>query len=184
MAMDLQEFVRRRKQANSDADRRAREQPQISDMESIQQRLDVLAVEAAGGVKDIDLQLAALLDQIPEGERDSALQRFRGRVQEMQQEASPPPLEMTPQQEALMRQLKEHEQQMIAHMLHEKTREKIRRIFLLNPSLWQQVTSISENLCKRGILGQIQRVTSNQLGQIQAQPGQSPEKKQDKERER
>lgn len=186
MAIPLEEFLRRRKEEASDADRRARESPAWGGAEAIATRLDDLARQAAEGVADVDVQLAALLEHLAEDQRDEAVQRFRSKVEVLERESTLPPLEMTPEQELLMQQMKEHEKSVIAHLLHEKTREKIRRIFLLNPSLWGQVMGISEQLYRRGVLTPPtqSREPAAQLGQITPQPVQNPEKKKDQERER
>lgn len=186
MAIPLEEFMRRRREEASDADHRAREAPELGGEEAITVRLDDLARQAAEGMADVDLQLAALLEHLAEDQRDEAVQRFRSKLEVREREAAPAPLELTPEQELLLQQMKEHENSVIAHLLHEKTREKIRRIFLLNPALWEQVMGISEQLYRRGVLTPPtqQRDKAVQLGQMTPQPVQNPEKKKDQERER
>jgi DNA-binding TFAR19-related protein (PDSD5 family) len=186
MPIPLDEFVKRRRAEAEDADRRARAQPGLVNNDAVQAQLDALGLEAVSGGKDVDLHLAQLLSQIPEDKRDEAVATFRARVQSMEQEKAVPalPQQMTPEQEQMLRQMNEHEQGVIAHLLHEKTREKIRRMFLLNPSLWGQVRSIGEELHKRGLIGQPQRGQAAELGQVAVQPAQTPDKKKDQERER
>jgi DNA-binding TFAR19-related protein (PDSD5 family) len=185
MAIPLHEFVRRRQEENADADRRARNQPPLIGDRVIAARLDALAETAVSGGQDVDVQLAALLSQIPQDKRDEAVATFRARVQalEEKQEPSMPTAPLTPEQERLMQQMKEHEQGIIAHMLHEKTREKIRRLFLFNPGLWGQVKNISEELHKRGIIG-IGSRAADEIAPPAAQNIPATERKKDPERER
>ncbi|MBY0354129.1 MAG: hypothetical protein K2Q12_00180 [Rickettsiales bacterium] len=185
MAINLQDFVKQRNASHSDATQDAQaKNPMLSGDDALKARIDQLLADVMAGKEGADLDFAALLEDVPEDKRGDVIAQMRARMAEMEAEPTFAHSTMTPQEEAMLQQLKTHEQSIIAHLLHEKTLEKIRRIFMLNPALWEQVTGISEQLQRRGVLTELQRVNAEKLGDIAARPGQNPQHKKGTEKDR
>ena len=141
-----------------------------------------LAQQAASGAQDVDLVLSQLLEGVPDDVRTEIIQRYRALVQELQEEHGVEP-ELTPQQQEELRLHKERERMILANWLSEKTLEKIRRAILSHPGLIAQITSIGEELQKRGVFFDTRKaqITSAELGGVTQQATINQDKQQMKD---
>jgi hypothetical protein len=153
--------------------------------DSLTQQLEDLAAKKVEGGQDIDILLAEILQSAPDSARQELLNRYRALVEEKRQENAQQP-ELTPEQEKQMELLKQYEQQYLAHIMSEKTLEKIRRMFVSNPGLLEQVFGVGQELSKKGILAGIMQVQQQQqeIGNIAAQPVRDHQHQKDTGRQR
>lgn len=186
MAMNINEFMKKRAEESAREAKKSPKQDQalLNPDEALQARIEALLKDALAGKPDLDMDFAELLQSVPEDKRDDVIAMLRSRLEQISEERSIVKSDLTPQEEALLAQLKANEESVVANFLHEKRMEKIRRMFMLNPHLWEQVVSISEQLQRRGVLTELQRISTEALGEIVARPGQNPEHSKGTDRKR
>ncbi len=119
---------------------------------ALDDQLETLADATIEGQEDIDLALAELLDSVPANIRAEIAKAFEEKVTLAREQLGVDET-LTPEQQQTLRQLREHEEQAIAHMLARETRRKIRALFLSQPQLLQPVLNLGKNLQEKGIAG-------------------------------
>lgn len=129
-----------------------------------------LAERAASGAQDADVELAVLLQGVPDSVRTEAVAQFRSLVQEIQAEKGIDAPELTPEQQRQMELFKAQERQFLAHFLTDKTLKKLREAILANPLFMSQVMNIGDELYKRGISIQLNKEQPQADQQASAQP--------------
>lgn len=134
------------------------------------QLANLAAQNAAGG--QVDEQLAAIVDALPESVRVEVIQRFRDMQDEMADGRGIDQEELTPEMQAQQQLLEEREQRMmISQWLSEQTLKKIRRAFMLNPALFHRLVSLGEELNKKGVYFESRKtqITNAELGGVSLQ---------------
>lgn len=120
-------------------------------LDTYEHQLQSMANAVVDDGADMEAELAGLVETLPDTARTELVRRFREKVQSMQ-DAKNKTEGLTPEQEEQVRILKAYEQHYIAHILSDKALERIRRMFLSNPSLIQQVLGVGDELIKKGVL--------------------------------
>lgn len=136
-------------------------------LETFEQQITELATQAAEGQEDVDLKLAQLLEGVPDSVRMEMMRRFRQIADELLVEKEGKEQALTPQQETLQRIEKERDQAILALWLSEKTKEKLRRIFMTNPRIMEQLMDIGEKLRREGVFVTMEK--QQKTGELTAQ---------------
>lgn len=136
-------------------------------LETFEQQITELAAQAAEGQADVDLKLAQLLEGVPDSARTEMMKRFRQIADELLVEKEGREPELNPQQETLQRIEKERDQAILALWLSEKTKEKLRRIFMTNPRIIEQLMDIGEKLRREGVFVTMEK--QQKAGELTAQ---------------
>lgn len=110
-----------------------------------------LAQAAAEGKEDVDIALAHLLATALNGVRAEIVKRFRAIVEELHTSREAAEERAPLMDEAARQQAEAHERSRFALWLSEKTLEKIRRAFLLNPLLLRQTIDLGQDLFGKGV---------------------------------
>jgi DNA-binding TFAR19-related protein (PDSD5 family) len=119
---------------------------------SLDEVLDQLAEAKIEGMPDVDTMLADVLDGVPPELRQEIASAFEKKLEQVRADLGVGEA-MTPQQQETLRQLKEHEEQIIAHMLARESRRRIRGLFMQNPGMLEAVLGLGETLRQKGIAG-------------------------------
>lgn len=155
----------------TDDEARLRDGKEADALAGLDAQLAALAVqESAGG--QVDRQLAAIVDALPESVRVEVIQRFRDMQDEMADGRGVDQEELTPEMQAQQQLLEEREKRMmISQWLSEQTLKKIRRAFMLNPALFQRMVNIGEELNKKGVYFETRKtqITNAELGGVSLQ---------------
>ncbi len=164
------------------------EDEDIRERNAIDATLAELVRQAVDGAKDVDEQLATLLESLPQSDREETVQRFRALQQELEKTPETE-MELTPEMEAQQRQMEEREHRMmISQWLSEQTLKKIRKALLLNPLLFQSIVNLGEELTKKGVFFETRKtqITNAELGGValQANLTQNNDKEKDASRSR
>lgn len=156
---------------NADNDARLLDVIDTAALANIEEQIAELAEQAATGADDVTEKLAAIVEALPESVRVEIIRKFQELSEEWRQSRGVDEEELTPEMEAQKRLIEEREHMLMAHWLSQETLKKIRRALLVNPTIFQQLINIGEELTKRGVFYDTRRtqVTGADLGTVSLQ---------------
>jgi arylsulfatase A-like enzyme len=128
-----------------------------------------LVAALIAGDADVDLKLAALVENLPQHVRVAIVEKMREMVRERDEEKSQKLDAYIQHQKTLAKQQK-HQlmQQWLAYFMSQETLRKIRESFMAMPGLERQVKNLGEELAKNGVLQNIQLTQKQDLGELSA----------------
>ena len=158
------------KKSDNDTDAKFLSGAEADQLKTFEEAIAKLAERAVSGAKDADVELAVLLQGVPDSVRTEAVTQFRSLVQDIQKENGIDASQLTPEQQKQMEMFKEQERNFLAHFLTDKTLKKLREAILSNPLFMSQVMNIGDELYKRGISIQLNKEQPQADHQVSTQP--------------